>query len=141
MLASAFENRSHHAFVLHVPRVSAGERVAQMPTEGCNAAVAVMIPYLFSDAPERNAVEIATVAQLNAAEVETEHCRIVVAYALYVRACAVALPADAVDSVVVMSEHICRVGKACKVLKQILGALRATAIGHRVVGFLVARAR
>ena len=149
VLLAAVQHGSHRPRLDILQRVghpcrATAERVVHVPAEGHHAAAVVVGNNLLADAVERYAVEVTLAAQLQPSEVEAQHCGVVVAHALHVAACVyggvvavVGLPPYAIDGGIVLTEHVNRrVAQRLQPLQQVLRALRASAVGQRVVGLL-----
>ena len=119
------------------PRRAARERIVEMPRECDHAATVEVADNLPTHTAEGHAVQVDTVAQFQMSQVESYQGRFVAADALHVAAVVVAHPADAIDRIVLMAEHIVTAGRhPLQRDQQVLGAFRTSAVGHRVGGQL-----
>ena len=120
MLLSSGQHGLHHVVAAHIPSVSPGKRVACMPADGDHPSPFVVADHFFADEVERDIVDVVCRSQLNTAEIESHHCRIITRHTLYIGAAAVALPGDAIKRVILVSEHKSLGRDRCQVLQQIL---------------------
>ena len=77
-----------------------------MPTDRVDTSALEMFDAGGTDTVERYAVQTDRITQLDMADLPSAHSRIVAADALHVAPVPVAVPADAVDRRILMSEHI-----------------------------------
>ena len=127
------------------PGGATAEGIVEVPAEGDHATAVVVGDSLLTDAPEGYTIEVEGVAELDVSEVEAKEGGMVVADAMDVGAlmdggvgCVVGLPPNAVDGGIVMSEEIDgRVAQCLQIAKQVFCALGTSAVGQRIVSFLM----
>ena len=142
VLLTTFEHRCNGVEMLFAcrvvdPRCAAREWVVEMPREGDDSPALEMAHNLVVHALEGHAVEVDRVAQLKMSEVEGEQGGIVTTNTFDIASGGVAHPSDSVHHIVLMTKHPTTCGRLLlEVGKQVLGALGATCVGQRVMGFV-----
>ena len=113
MLTAAGQNVAHHGGVADIPGRATRQGIAGMPRKGDDAAPLMMGYQLVMDSGEGNAVQVLSVAHLDAAQVKAHHGGIVATGLLRVaapkfrlRGICDARPVDAIERIILMSHHI-----------------------------------
>ena len=118
-LAATRQDAGHDGRVGNVPGRAFGELltvqssarcgslgIARMPRNGDDTATLVVSDDFVVYAGKRHAVKVLVVTQLDAAQVEAHHGRIVAARVLHVAAVSLVLPRQAIERIVLMTHHV-----------------------------------
>ncbi len=105
MALATGKHRAHHFSGGGVPRVAASERVARVPADGHDATAGHLRQYLLSHQREGDTVEVYFTVHLYAAKFKSHDGRQLSAGLLRIAPAGLPFPSQAVESVVLMTEH------------------------------------
>ena len=95
-----------------------------MPRDGSNTAATHMCQQLFSDSGEGYAVQTLGIAHFNTSKLKAHDSGVIATDGQHIRAAAVPLPAEAIERVVLMTEHDATGTEVFQTPKQALSAMR-----------------
>ena len=132
MLLPTRQDGSHHIIATHIPRVATGKRVVGMPADGNHPTPLVMTDHLSAYDVERDIVDVLLTVVFNLTDVKTHHGRIVARDAPHIGATAVSLPGDAVERIILVTEHEPVCGNLLQVNQQLFCLRRSLRTDHHL---------